>query len=132
MINKVFWGKAGQAIKNSKQSFYSNHFFHFHKISNISRTASQNKNSKNLHLRSNLRQTIKIQKFYIYSTKLCFSFSRRFLYCSRPYWRFFSFSSSEGLLYRAYEHIGPFCLFLFQKDFGTFHMLLFEAFPFFW
>lgn len=46
---------------------------------------------------------------FVYSTSLCFSSSRRFLYCSqRCFCYFFS---------------------LLKKDFDTFHKALFEAFP---
>ena len=30
-----------------------------------------------------------------------------------------------------YDHIDPFCFFLLQRDYGTFHVLLFEAFDVF-
>ena len=51
--------------------------------------------------------------------------SRRLLYRSRPYWRFFSFFYSERFLHRSQAY---WRFFLLQEDFGTFHMLFFEAF----
>lgn len=32
-----------------------------------------------------------LEQFFLYSTNLCFPYSRRFLYCSRPYQRFLFF-----------------------------------------
>ena len=66
--------------------------------------------------------------YFLHSRKknLCLS-SRRFSYCSQPYWRFFSFSSSARFLCRSLAY-WSFLSFFFQKDFDSFYVVLFEAF----
>ena len=46
-----------------------------------------------------------LQYFFLYSTSLCFSFSKRFLYCSRPYCclLLFSFLKRPGCLSRVFH-----------------------------
>ena len=56
-----------------------------------------------------------------------YSSSRRLLYCSRQYWCFFYFFFQKDF-YIALEHISTCCLFLLSKEFGTFCVLLSEAF----
>ena len=93
--------------------------------------------------RRNLRQTIKIEKtttyvyimeyWFMYTTGLCFSSTRLFLCCSRPYWCFISFSSSERFLYHSRAYWCFYIHFVFRKIWVPFvsHFLkLF--FLFFW
>ena len=119
------WSKLGQAIKNSRKTFIVTNFFilikftTFYNFLYFEGQIIKIKIQKIFIFWINLRQTIKIQKNFIYSTNLCFSSSKRFLYCSRPCWHFFSFPCSERFLYlsRAYWHLFSF----FKNDFSTFH-----------
>ena len=138
--SKKKWSNLVQTIIKFKNKFYSNHvnvfihmnvpvlqnFFMFKGlIYSVEQFEADCKVSKKIYTQPVL--FLHSRLIFIYSTNLCFYFSKTFLYRSQPYWHFFPFSSSERFLYllQAYQ---AFYFFLLQKDFGSFHKSFMKVF----
>ena len=106
------WSNLGQLRKKSNKIFYRNQFFHTHKIFNILEFFY-------------IPKTILQKKFKTSSSRgFIFTLQNNYLYTQLA----FAFHFLE-IFYIIHYHIAPFlsllqkafCLFLLQKDFGTFH-----------
>ena len=68
------------------------------------------------------------EKFFYYSTCLCFSYSKIFLYRSRFYYFFFFLFFLQKDFYVMHEHTDVSCFFLLQKDLDLFLKPFFVSF----